>query len=185
MLLTITENPIKEEVRTILSQPDADGAILVGRQSKEEALLEIQRLADIILNESQEPAVRIRLLRYVFKFNDGELRIEQEQLEETEWVRLLTEKQDERGDFRRLGKHPVWPDRFVAAFDIALNTGLTIAAFDLGMLPSKDSLPEKALYIKCFQLVNDYKAVAEGRRADQPNYLGRGIATNILKMLID
>ena len=91
---------------------------------KEETLLEILRMADIILSESQEPAVRIRLFRDIFEFSDQELEVERELLENTEKVKLLAAKQDERGDFDRLGKHIIGPDRFVSACYIALNLGL-------------------------------------------------------------
>ena len=57
---------------------------------KEEALLEILQMADMILNESQEPAVRIRLLRDIFECSDQEFEAERELLEDTEKVRLLT-----------------------------------------------------------------------------------------------
>jgi hypothetical protein len=40
--------------------------------NKEEALSEIQRLAYAILNESEEPAIRIRLLRDIFGCSDQE-----------------------------------------------------------------------------------------------------------------
>ena len=82
--------------------------------NKEEALLEIQRLADIILSESKEPAIRIRLLRDIFGYNDQELVVERELLEETEKVGLLAAKQDDRGDLDRLGKHiigTIWYNR--------------------------------------------------------------------------
>ena len=61
----------------------------------------------------------------------------------------------------------------------------TIYSLDLKSLPQKESLRDKTLYIYCYQLVNDYKAVAEGRRPEQPSYLGRGIATSMLTKLID
>jgi GNAT superfamily N-acetyltransferase len=60
-----------------------------------------------------------------------------------------------------------------------------LATFDPDVLPPKDELRERALFICCFQLVHDYKAAAEGRATDVPSYLGRGIATNMLRILID
>jgi GNAT superfamily N-acetyltransferase len=60
-----------------------------------------------------------------------------------------------------------------------------LATFDPGALPPRDELREKALFICCFQLVHDYKAAAEGRPTDVPSYLGRGIATSMLRVLID
>ncbi len=89
-----------------------------------EALLEIQKTADLVLNESQEPAIRIRLLRDIFEFSDQELRVERDLLDKTDKVELLTNKQDDSGDFRRLGKRIIAPDRFFSACYIALNIGL-------------------------------------------------------------
>ena len=60
-----------------------------------------------------------------------------------------------------------------------------IAAFDLESLPPKDSLSEKVLRIWCFQVLNDYKAMAEGRPQRWPSYLRRGIGTTMLKKLIE
>lgn len=60
-----------------------------------------------------------------------------------------------------------------------------MAAVDVASLPPKDDLSPKTLTILCFQLVNDYKAMAEGRPSDQPSYLHRGIATNLLERTID
>ena len=52
-------------------------------------------------------------------------------------------------------------------------------------LPPKSVLSPRALSILCFQLVNDYKAMAEGRSSSQPSYLHRGIATILLENTIE
>lgn len=60
-----------------------------------------------------------------------------------------------------------------------------MAAVDVTSLPRKSDLSPKALTLLCFQLVNDYKAMAEGRPTDQPGYLHRGIGTALLEKMID
>ena len=60
-----------------------------------------------------------------------------------------------------------------------------MADIDLQSLPRKADLSPKALTILCFQLVNDYKAMAEGKPTDQPSYLHRGIGTALLEKSID
>ncbi len=57
-----------------------------------------------------------------------------------------------------------------------------IADLDLKRFPEKDSLPERSLYLHCFQVAGVERAVAE----DNPtSYRGRGIGINMLKKLID
>jgi len=60
-----------------------------------------------------------------------------------------------------------------------------MASIDAGWLPRKADLSPKALSILCFQLVNDYKAMAEGRPTEQPSYLHRGIGTALLRKSVD
>jgi GNAT superfamily N-acetyltransferase len=56
---------------------------------------------------------------------------------------------------------------------------------DFSTMPAKDSLSPRALSMTCFQVVNDYKAMAEGRPTDQPSYLHRGIGTMLLQKTIE
>ncbi len=94
--------------------------------NKAEALSEIQHTAELILSKSGEPAVRIRLLRDIFQRpdNDPEIVAAREQLENTEWVRLLTDNQNQRGDFQHRMKPELRADNFATAFSIALDIGL-------------------------------------------------------------
>lgn len=91
-----------------------------------EALSEIRQIAEQILAESREPAVRLRLLRDIFHRPDSDPDIMEarELLENTEWVALLSEGQAERGYFVRL-KNELRADAFTTAFSIALDIGLT------------------------------------------------------------
>ncbi|MFC1718384.1 hypothetical protein ACFL6S_32310 [Candidatus Poribacteria bacterium] len=93
---------------------------------KSEALSEIQRTAELILTNSGEPAVRIRLLRDILKRPDDDPEIVEakEQLEDTEWVRLLTENQNQRGDFQQRLKPELRSDVFSTSLGIALDIGL-------------------------------------------------------------
>jgi hypothetical protein len=50
--------------------------------------------------------------------------------------------------------------------------------------PCKKALSPRSLSILCFQLVNDYKAMAEGRPSSQPSYLHQGIAVTLLEKTI-
>lgn len=60
-----------------------------------------------------------------------------------------------------------------------------IGQADVADLPAKDSLSPRSLRILCFQLVNDYRAMAEGRPTDQPSYLYQGIGTTLLEKTIE
>ncbi len=94
--------------------------------NKAEALSEIRQKAELILTESREPAVRLRLLRDIFHRpdDDPELAEARQLLGDTEWIRLLTEGQEERGYFMRLKKE-LRGNAFTTAFGIALDIGLT------------------------------------------------------------
>jgi len=94
--------------------------------NKTEALSEIRGTAELILAKSSEPAVRIRLLRDIFQKpdNDPEIVEAREQLEDTEWVRLLTDNQNQRGDFLQRIKPDLRADVFTTSFNIALDIGL-------------------------------------------------------------
>lgn len=60
-----------------------------------------------------------------------------------------------------------------------------VKKFAAAILPEKSSLKEKELRIACFQVVNDYKAMAEGRKEGYPSYLHKGIGQGLLETLIN
>jgi hypothetical protein len=94
--------------------------------SKPEALKEIQQTAEMILTKSEAPAVRVRLLRDILHrpHDDPELVEAKEQLETTEWVRLLAENQHQTGYFHHRMKPQLRADTFTTCFGIALDIGL-------------------------------------------------------------
>lgn len=93
--------------------------------NKVEALSEIQRIAEEILEKSVEPAVRIRLLRDIFHRPEDDLEIMEARklLDDTEWIGLLSEGQDELGYFRRL-KKDLRANPLTTGFGIARDIGL-------------------------------------------------------------
>ena len=54
----------------------------------------------------------------------------------------------------------------------------------LDTMPQKVALSPRSLTLACFQVVNDYKAMAEGKPTLQPSYLRKGIGTTLLQKVI-
>jgi hypothetical protein len=83
-------------------------------------------MAELILANSTEPAVRVRLLRDILhrSSDDPELVEARKLLEDTEWVKLLIENQHQRGYFQQRLKPELRADTFSTAFGIALDIGL-------------------------------------------------------------
>ena len=90
-----------------------------------QALTEIECITCRILEESQQPAVRVRLLRDILHKPKDDIALVQAKrnLEQTEWVRLLRENQTQQGYFTRL-KSELRADAFMTACDICFDIGL-------------------------------------------------------------